>query len=133
DLTATVPLNAASLALVDAVMSSGQDIDGVMPILEARVPVVNDDRQLAEPDVILTGLDPARIDAYGGLKTTSGRTMDLAALAPDDVVVTAKLAGDINARVGDTLSVFIDGVPRSVTVSAIADDSYLAGALRSRG
>src|SRR5918997_1095764 len=43
---------------------------------------------LAEPDAIVTGLDPAYLDAFGGLKSTGGQAIDLAAIGRDAVVVS---------------------------------------------
>jgi len=133
DLTGGAPLDGAALALVDAAVAGNPDVDGVLPMLETRAPVVNDTRQLAEPDIVVTGLDAARIDRFGGLRAVDGSPIDLAALARDEVVVSAKLAGDIDAAAGDRLTIFIADVPHVVTVATVSEDSYLAGTRRARG
>ncbi|MEX2314501.1 MAG: hypothetical protein WD628_02205, partial [Thermomicrobiales bacterium] len=87
-LTSDDIMEAGSLERVDRVAASIPEIDGVMPMLDARVPVINHGAQLAEPDVILSGLDSSRIDLFGGLKGTDGKTIDLAGLGAETAVVS---------------------------------------------
>jgi putative ABC transport system permease protein len=131
DLTAQDPMDPATLALVEQAVNGNPNVAGVLPMLDARVAVVNDARQLAEPDTILTGLDPSRIAAFGGLTSTSGKPIDLGTLAHDEVVLGEKLAKQIDARVGDRITVYVDQTAHQLRVTAIARNSYLAGMRRS--
>jgi putative ABC transport system permease protein len=131
DLTAQDPIDPASLALVERAVNGDPNVSGVLPMLDARVAVVNDARQLAEPDTILTGLDPSRMAAFGGLTSTSGTEIDLDTLAPDEIVLSDKLAEQIDAGVGDRITVYIDQAAHQLRVAAIARDSYLTGTRRS--
>ncbi|HYI14262.1 MAG TPA: FtsX-like permease family protein [Thermomicrobiales bacterium] len=132
-LTSDDVMHAGSLERVDRAAASIAEIDGVMPLLDARVPVINHGAQLAEPDVVLSGLDSSRLDAFGGLKATDGKTIDLAGLGADTVVVSERLSGEIDAVAGDTVTVYVDDVAHEVTVAAVAQDSWLSGVRRAGG
>ncbi|HEX5165826.1 MAG TPA: FtsX-like permease family protein, partial [Thermomicrobiales bacterium] len=132
-LTSDDVMAAGSLERVDGVAGNIPQIDGVMPMLDARVPVINHDAQLAEPDVVLSGLDASRIGAFGGLKATDGTTIDLATLGRDTAIVSERLSGEIDAVVGDTVTVYVDDVPHNLTVAAVAQDSWLSGVRRAGG
>ena len=131
DLTSTEPLDPGAVSLVEQTTSTNPDVAGILPLLDARVSTVNDARQLAEPDVLLVGVEPSRIAAFGGLTSTSGKAIDVAALANDDVIVSQKLADSIDAKVGDQITVFVNDVPHQLNVVAIAKNSYLSGTRRS--
>lgn len=129
DLVALERLDASALPVVEQALA-GAPVDGVMPLLEARVAVLHDSAGLAEPDVVLVGLDPERLPAFGGLAATDGATIDFANLGSGSVVVSERLAGDLDISAGDTVSVFIDGARHDLAVAAVARDSYLSGTRR---
>jgi putative ABC transport system permease protein len=132
-LTSEDVMAAGSLERVDQVAAGIPQIDGVMPLLDARVPVINFDAQLSEPDVILSGIDGSRLDAFGGLKATDGTTIDMAALNAGTVVVSERLSAEIDASVGDAVTVYVNDVPHDLTVAAVAQDSWLSGVRRAGG
>src|SRR6476619_2374226 len=103
-----------------------------MPILDARVSAVNETKQQAEPAMILIGADPSRFSAFGGLTSVDGGSIDLATVAANGVVLSDKAAEELEAAVGDQISVYYDGVPHAFTVAAIAEDTYLSGYRRGR-
>ena len=133
DLIFSATMDPSSLARVEEAVRDDPNVDGVMPMLDTRVPVLHDARQLAEPDVVLTGLDPARLDQFAGLTGADGRKLDLGAVPDDGVVLSKKLADRLEAGVGDAVTLFVDGSPHRLTVAAIARNSYLSGTRRSRG
>ena len=132
DLEASIPFDAAALAAVDAAVAGDPNVDGVLPVLEARGPITNEASQLAEPDVLLTGLDPARLEQFGGLKGTNGKTIDFAAIGADAVVLSQSLAEQLDAKIGDRVTLYYANQPAERTVAAIAADAYLGGARRAR-
>ncbi len=133
ELTSTTVIDAGVLDSVDRSAATIPEIDGVLPMLEARVPAINNDAQLSEPDVILVGLDSTRLTAFGGLKGTDGNTIDMATLGIGTVVVSERLSGDLDAVVGDTVAVYVNDVPHDLTVAAVAQDSWLSGTRRASG
>jgi len=132
-LTSEDVLPSDSLERVDRAAAAIPEIDGVMPLLDARVPVINHGAQLAEPDVVLSGIDSSRLDAFGGLKATDGTAIDFAGLDEDSVVVSERLSGEIDAIAGDTVTIYVDDVAHEVTVAAVAEDSWLSGVRRAGG
>ncbi len=132
DLEASIPFDAAALAAVDAAVAGDANVDGVLPVLEARGPITNGASQLAEPDILMTGLDPARLEQFGGLKGTDGKTIDFAALDTSGVVLSQALAEKLDAKIGDRITLYYANQPAERTVAAIASDTYLGGARRAR-
>ncbi|MEZ4571433.1 MAG: ABC transporter permease [Thermomicrobiales bacterium] len=132
DLTSQDAMPPSSLEVIGAAVAGDPNVDGVLPMLETRLPVTNAAGQLAEPDTVVTGLDPARIAAFGGLTATNGTTIDLGDLRPDEVVISAKLADKIDATAGTLLTLHVGDVPHQFSVAAIAKDSHLSGTRRSR-
>ncbi len=132
DLTSQEALPPNAFEMIDRAVAGDPNIDGVLPMLETRLPVLNDAGQLAEADVVVTGIDPERVSAFGGLIDTNGKTIDLSQLAPDQVVVSQKLADQIDAEVGTQLTLHVSDTPHLFSVAAIAEDTYLSGTRRSR-
>src|SRR5690606_25541601 len=60
DLVARERLAPDTLSVLERALADAP-VDGVMPLLEARVAVLHGDEGLAEPDVVLVGLDPAQL------------------------------------------------------------------------
>lgn len=133
DLIGAHPLAGGTLARVDAAVASNADVDGVLPLLEAHVPVHNAAAQLAAPDVIVTGLDADRLADFGGLSTATGAAIDLREFGANDIAISQNLADDIEAAVGDTVTLYVNDLPNEFTVAAIAKDSWTSGTRRSRG
>ncbi len=97
DLTAEGTFDAAAFPDVETALAGDMNVDGLLPLLDARASIVNDAKQLAEPGIILSGIDPGLLQAFGGLTGTDGKPIDVGALGADGVVVSASLAEDLNA------------------------------------
>ena len=94
ELIADGTFDAAALAAVEAAVAGDPDVDGLLPILESRVAVVDDRTSLAAPDAVLIGLDPASLAAFGGLQSTDGQAIDLTAIGTDGALAWLLLAED---------------------------------------
>jgi putative ABC transport system permease protein len=105
---------------------------GLAPLLEARRPVRNMATNLAEPNAALIGLDPAHLAGFP-LETPAGAAIDLAALPPDGVVLSQRLATALDAKPGDRLALYSGLIPAPAVVAAVARDSYLTGVRPSPG
>ncbi|HVX30180.1 MAG TPA: FtsX-like permease family protein, partial [Nitrolancea sp.] len=112
---------------LEARLAGSTVIDGVMPLLQDTLPAVNQRTRLSEPALMLTGLDPARLDPFGGLPDQQGGHIDLASLPPDGIVIGATAADKLDARVGDVLTIYAHNQPQSFTITAIGRDSLLTG------
>jgi putative ABC transport system permease protein len=120
-------MDVSALATVDSALSGNNAVDGVMPELRVIVPAINETSQLAEPTVVLVGLDPARVDAFGGIANVDGGKVDLASLPADSVVLSQHMADELEAKTGDVITVYSENQPRQLTVAAIAENTYLTG------
>jgi putative ABC transport system permease protein len=130
DLATEGAFPATNFETLSADFADDDRVDGMMPLLDARAAIVNDTRQLAEPDIVVTGIDPAHLDGVGNLVTTDGQPIDVAALAPDEIVLSAGLATALDAVVGDQVTIHYADTPSIWTVAAIAGDSFLSGTRR---
>jgi putative ABC transport system permease protein len=129
--SATIPVSA--LSLVEQTLTGDPNVDGVMPLLEEHLPAINPAANLAEPDVVVTGLDPTRLDVFGGLKATNGDKIDLAAIGDDAVVLSERAADALEAKSGDSIEVFYGNQRYTFRVAAVAENTYLSGARRNPG
>lgn len=125
-------IDAAALAVVDQALAGTDDVDAVMPYLEGRFPVRNLSKGQAEPDLVVTGIDPTRLQAMGGLTAVEGPVIDESSFATGSVVLSASAAEDLDAAVGDVLRIGPDGEEHDVVVSGIAEDTFLSGFRRGR-
>lgn len=112
---------------LQAAVGDHPQIDGLMPTLAQPVPIINPRTSLMEPVVTATGVDPAKLDSFGGINDVDGKEIDLAALAPNEVVIGKTLANKIDAVIGDELTVYVQNEPKTITVHAIAEDSFVTG------
>ncbi|MDQ2683175.1 MAG: FtsX-like permease family protein, partial [Chloroflexota bacterium] len=126
-LSNTIP--AESLGQVETALAGDGNVDGIMPVLWKFVPIVNGTSGLAEPEVGIMGVDTSRLDAFDGVRDLNGDKIDIAALAPNEIVINETAADDLGARVGDTLTIFYGNQPVELTVADIARDAVLSGAV----
>lgn len=124
-------IDGAVLATVEQALSGDAKVDGIMPILEERMPAINQSASLAEPDVIVVGIDPAEAGEFDGIRGVSGGNVDLSALGASEVVLSEKMADAVGAGVGDTVTLYYQNEPVSFTVAAIGENSYLTGVRRN--
>ncbi len=115
------------VADLDAKLTGNTAIDGLLPILSEPVPAIDARTNLSEPSLMLTGVDPARLAPFGGISATDGKVIDLASLPENSVVISKTAADKLDARVGDVLTVFTGNQPVTLTVNAVAKDTYLSG------
>jgi ABC-type lipoprotein release transport system permease subunit len=98
-------------------------------VLWKFVPIYNGTSGLAEPEVGIMGVDPGRIDAFDGIRDLNGDKIDIAALSPNEIVVNEEAVDALDAKVGDTLTIFYNNQPVELTVAAIAKTSVLSGSV----
>jgi putative ABC transport system permease protein len=128
-----LPIPASVADELEAALADDPNVDGIMPILSVVVPAVNMDAQLSEPSVILTGVDPARVDDFGGYTTPNDQSLDFASMPEGNVIISEDLANNTETRVGDTITFYFENEPHEVTVGGIAKGSILTGFDTSMG
>jgi putative ABC transport system permease protein len=77
--------------------------------------------QASSRNVAVFGVPPDFSSVWGTLRSRSGASLDVAALGAGEVFIGNALADRLNAHGGDTLSLFVDAHPISVTVRDILD------------
>lgn len=122
-----VPIDAALADRLEAELADNPDIDGVMPVLTVSAPAVNDAAGRSEPQVVVTGLDAARLPDFGELRTAGGEEIDFAGLPAGSAVISDDLAAALDAGTGDRITIYYEGQPQELTVGAVADGSILTG------
>ncbi len=120
---------ASSLQTVEQALAGNPDVDGIMPALLEFVPGIDMRSELSTPQIYLIGIDPARVGDFGGIETPGGEEIDLSALALTEVVISESTEEELDAKVGDQITIFYQGQPVQVTVKAIAKNSPLTGVL----
>src|SRR5215218_268464 len=120
------------LGTVDTALAGDPNVDGIMPILDAHVSAVNETKQQAEPNVLLLGADGSRFAGFGGPETTDGSAIDLDAIGPGGVVLSQTAADELDASVGDSITLYSENRPHNLTVAAVTSDTYLSGYRRGR-
>jgi putative ABC transport system permease protein len=118
-----------ALQIVEQRLAGDPNVDGIIPALYQIVPAINSRNGLATPTSYIIGVDPARTEQFGGLQATNGDTIDLAALPQGQVVISKGMVDEVEAKAGDTLTVFYNNQPTELVVAAIAKDSPLSGVL----
>ncbi len=104
-----------------------EDIAGFLPFLSEPVATINQRTRLSEPTINLNGIDPNRLGALGGLRVVGGGKFDLSTLGPDQVLLNETAAEDLDARTGDTLTVFANGRRYQATVAGVVVDELASG------
>ncbi len=125
-----VPRSYAPVSLVTALaqaLAADPDIEGYIPFHFEGVPVTNPRTRLAEPEVILTGIDAPALDRFHGLTLTSGARAVLTDLGPDRAYVNARLAKRLDVTTGDTLTVVVRGTEHRVTVAGVVRNERASG------
>ncbi|MGH9200559.1 MAG: ABC transporter permease, partial [Vicinamibacterales bacterium] len=111
--------------------ANNPDIDGSMGVLFEIVPVINPDRQLSEPDVVLTGLDTAALGGFPDvISRRTGEELDVASLAPNEAFLNESASEELGVQAGGSAQVYVNGRPHDFTIVDIVEDRYLTGAIR---
>jgi putative ABC transport system permease protein len=115
---------------LEAQFAGDPDIDGFLPLLFEPAPVRNERTGLSEPRLTLSGIDPVRLEALGGLRLVDGGRADLAVLDERAVLLTESAADDLDARSGDTVTVYIGEQPAQLVAVGIVQDELVTSGLR---
>src|SRR5207237_99790 len=72
-------------------------------------------------NAVIFGVGSDFESVWGTIHSRSGGRLTISALGPTDVFIGSSLADHIAARIGDSLQVYVDGHPITVTVRGIID------------
>jgi putative ABC transport system permease protein len=103
-------------------------VDYVLPLYTDVAVAVNPDRRLSTPIFNVIGHDPQRSRGLPDIESMAGDRLDVSAIGPGEIFVNKSAAEELAVGVGDTITVFALGEPRSFLVKEIIRDRRLAGA-----
>jgi putative ABC transport system permease protein len=108
--------------------ANAPDIDGSTGVLFEDVPVFNSTTRLSEPTVTLAGVDADSMEAFPDITSvTTGETLDLQSLGPDEVYMNKSAADQIEAVPGTTVQIYVQNEPHDLTVVDVVEDRVLTG------
>jgi putative ABC transport system permease protein len=104
------------------------DIDGSTGVLFEDVPVFNASTRLSEPTVTLGGVDAASMEAFPDIiSSTTGETLDLQSLGPDEVYMNKSAADQTDTVPGNVVQIYVQNEPHDLTVADVVEDRVLTG------
>jgi putative ABC transport system permease protein len=130
---------------IEELFADSDLVDGVMPLLIETVPVFlfeggppppdADFMALAEEGVItqsepsayLGGIDTVRLDQFEEVRSVDGDVIPMAELGETELIISERMADDLDAEVGDGIGFAYGNTPYMMTIAAIAEDSPLSG------
>ena len=118
---------------LETALANDPDVDGISPAIFEPLPIINDRTKLSSPAATLIGVDPARLDGFPDIVTRDGKQVDLNGLADDQIYLNAKGAKELDARPGDTVTLFVQNAPYTFKIVDIVKDSVFTGAINLSG
>ena len=123
---AVVPEQVA--AELKAEFADDPDIAGFVRVIFDVVAAENVDTKQAEPMLFLLGLDPAEVDATGGIPALEGGgNIRLSELGAGKIIVNESAVEQLAAQVGNRIQLRVLGREHEFEVSALAEDTLLSG------
>jgi putative ABC transport system permease protein len=77
--------------------------------------------QSSSENVAIFGVPADFGSVWGQLHSSSGSNLDVATLGPNEVFVGDQLGSTLNAHAGDSLKLYVDGHPTTVTIRGVLD------------
>ncbi len=109
-------LDAAIVEDVDAALAGKNLTDGVAPVILDDVAAQAPASRQTEPRVRVFGSDPERMDGFSPIEPVAGGRAELGDLAEGEVFLNADGADELDTKAGETLLLYAEGKPVSVTV-----------------
>jgi len=123
----------AAVTKLEAALANDPDVDGIVPAIMEPLPIIDERTKLSSPAATMVGVDPSRLDGFPDIVTRDGHQVDLAALADDQLYLNKKAADELDARPGDTVTIYAQNAPYTFTVVDIVKDNVLTGAISFQG
>ncbi len=118
---------AGTLDDLRAQLSDDDRIDGMMASIAERAPVSNPETAESVGRMNVVAIDTANLGVFGPIIDADGRTLDASTLTGGAVFINQKAEEELEASVGDTLTMFLQSGAYELSVAAIAADGGLAG------
>lgn len=112
---------------LQSAMADNADIDGLTPQLAETVAVRDRRTRLSAGQTRLVGLDLGLLDGFGGFVSVGGGASRIGDLADDEVLLSTEAQDELDAEVGDTIDMFLEGHTVTFEVAGIVERGGLAG------
>jgi putative ABC transport system permease protein len=94
-------------------------VDGVAPAIFEEIGAQNSASRQTEPRLSVLGIDGRYMDGFGTVRSVDGETIDLTALQTGDLLLNEDAAHELQASVGDQLTLFTRGSQATGRVRAV--------------
>jgi len=101
--------------------AANSPIDGAAPTLVKTMPVRNVAGNKGNQQITVMGMNASRETALGPLTTLDGRSVDTDALGPGEVFANERAATDLNATVGQDLTLFYGTTNQTLVHATVAE------------
>ena len=112
---------------LQAQLAGFDDIDGMTPYISETAPTLNLRASLSEGQARIVAPDPGTLEGFGQFTLLSGQPLPLDALPPGGVLVNEEAVDTLDAKVGDTLRLFLPDGSVDVRVEGVVENGGLAG------
>ena len=115
---------------IDAVLASvdgDSRVDGAMPQIREALPILNPGNGLTSVGAPLMGLEPSRVAGFDDIRTSGGKAVTVGSLRPRDILLNENMAEDLDASVGDEVTVIAPTGEHTFTVTGVVIGRGLAG------
>jgi putative ABC transport system permease protein len=121
----SIPMSVAGE--LETALANDPEIDGITAILTEKVPLVNLGTRQSAPSVNFVGADQTRLEGFPDIENLQGEHLSLDSLAENQVYVNEKAAEDVEAKPGETLTVYFENQPLQFEVVDIVKTRALTG------
>ncbi len=126
-----VPAGILPPQIVDEIFTAfngDENVDGIVPGLRFPVPGSDEDNKRAEPEIVVIGLQPGSLTGFeDDIVTLTGAGAPMTQLRFNEAYINQSTAEALQLIPGDRINLFIERLPRSLTVAGIVQDKYLTG------
>ena len=102
-------------------------IDGIAPFISERAPVANLTSQQNVGRMNIVGIEAAEPGVFGQLVSVDGAPLESSALSGDRAYVNEAAREELDASIGDTLVMYLEGGPVELRVMGVAANGGMAG------
>lgn len=120
-------LDASQVDRVREAVVGDERVDGVMPLIRERLPVLNEltDRTVAGTSIV--GVDLGSLAGFDGLKNVDGDPADLRGLGEGTTVINRALSKELDAEIGDDITLVAPSGRGVYRVIDVVEGKGLAG------
>ena len=120
-------IDASFVDRVRAEVAGDSRVDGVMPLIREKLPVLNESTEKTNAGTFVVGIDVSSLDGFEDLRNVDGDLADLAAVGSGGVIINKSLADDLDAAVGDEITLVAPSGRSRYSVIEIVESKGLAG------